>query len=161
MINYLEISENYRTEKIKTLLVGEAPPPSGTDYFYISKAMPAKVPIEKDLSLAATIFYHYFQTRPKTKEQYASLLDKLRDKGIFLIDILDEPLKIRGSKENEAKLIAKISNLRAKMALRKIDICDEYIIFLLARNSYKAEIRKYFPNSKLISWIDFRTNPEQ
>ncbi len=34
------------------------------------------------------------------------------------------------------------------------------MIFLLARNSYRAAIRRHFPGAALIPWIEFRMNPE-
>ncbi len=34
-IDYLALSQAYRPAMIRTLLVGESPPPSGTSYFYL------------------------------------------------------------------------------------------------------------------------------
>ncbi len=61
--------------------------------------MSNNTPIEQDRSLPATIFHHYFLQRPQSQEDYTALLAKLKDAGIFLVDILDEPIKIRGNKE--------------------------------------------------------------
>jgi len=65
-INYFQESERYRPKTVRTLLIAEAPPPSRTKYFYVPRPMQDKVPVEKDTSLPATIFYHYFKKRPKT-----------------------------------------------------------------------------------------------
>ncbi len=35
--------------------------------------------------------------------------------GVFLIDIIDEPIKIRGDKENENYLISKLPELKLKI----------------------------------------------
>lgn len=162
MINYLKISENYRPIKIKTLLVGEAPPPSGKKYFYLPDAI-QKRSRENNSSLPATIFYHYFDNVPKDTNEYERLLRELQRNGVFLIDIVDEPLKIRDrnskngiNEKNLNYLISKIPKLRNKITERNIGIDDSQIIFLLARTKYKKYIEKEFPYSKIIRWKDFR-----
>ena len=162
MINYKNISEKYRPENIKTLLVGEAPPPSGKKYFYLPDTI-QKRSRENNTSLPATIFYHYFDNIPNDKNEYEKLLRELQRIGVFLIDIIDEPLKIRDrnlkngiNEKNLNYLISKIPKLRNKLAERKIDVEGSQIIFLLARTKYKKYIIKEFPNSKIIRWKDFR-----
>ncbi len=159
-LKYLELSEQYRPPQITTLLIGEAPPPGGTKYFYLPQAMSNNTSIEQDRSLPATIFHHYFLQRPKSQEEYTALLAGLKDAGIFLVDILDEPLKIRDNKENEARLVAEIPNLRSKLQKRGITVAENKIVFLLARNSYRAALRRHFSSAALIPWIEFRMNPE-
>jgi len=158
-IDYFRESEKYRPRKVTTLLVGEAPPPSGKAYFYLPRPMSNKRPVRNDRSLPATIFYHYFQRRPKTEAEYIDLLFKLQNKGIFLIDICDEPLKVRGCKKNLERIVNEISKLRNKMRLRNISIKDEDIIFLLPRKNYLKHLKGEFPNSKYFRWIDFRMSP--
>ena len=136
-INYFQESEKYRPKMVRTLLIAEAPPPSGTKYFYVPRAMSNTVPIEKDRSLPATIFHHYFRERPKTKDRYVDFLLQLKEKGIFLIDICNEPVKVRGTPEGVARIIAEIPKLRQKMAVRHIQVLDCDIVFLLARNRYE------------------------
>ncbi len=166
-INYFKESEKYRPKEVKTLLVGEAPPSSGKTYFYVPKAMSNKRPIKNDRSLPATIFCHYFRERPERVERYIELLNKLKDRGIFLMDIVDEPIKISDRKlkggiiqENIEYLINQIPLLRNKISSRGIDIEDENIIFLLARKHYKRHLDEEFPNSHKIRWIDFRLSSE-
>jgi hypothetical protein len=118
------------------------------------------VPIEKDRSLPATIFNHYFQERPKTKYQYVDFLLQLKEKGIFLIDICNEPVKVRGSPEGVARIIAEIPKLQQKMAARSIHVPDRDIVFLLARNSYVKHIRDQYPESQRFTWKDFRMSFE-
>jgi hypothetical protein len=159
-INYFRESEKYRPKKIEKLLVGEAPPSSGKTYFYVPKLMSENISIRKDRSLPTTIFYHYFQTRPTTVDKYIDLLLLLKKKGIFLVDICDDPIKVRGNPEGKQRIIDEIPNLRKKLISRKIKTADEEILFLLARTSYSNHIRTEFPNSKLKRWIDFRMNPK-
>ena len=159
-IDYFKESEKYKPQKVKTLLVGEAPPPSGNSYFYVPKPMSNIKPIRQDRSLPATIFYHYFQTRPETEVEYVRLLQKLKDKEVFLIDISDEPLRIRErngiNQMNLERLVAEIPKLRNKIRSRDIFIKDEKIIFLLPRPHYKRYLVDEFPASKCVQWIDFR-----
>lgn len=155
-IDYLAQSEKYRPRVIETLLVGEAPPPSGTKYFYLPTTLRRNVPIERNRSLPATIFHHYFKRLPRDEAEYHELLLKLQELGVFLVDILDEPTRIRGSEEGIRRVIAAIPHLRSKLRRRDIQVEDERVAFLLARGSYKRWLRDAFPRSTLIRWIDFR-----
>ncbi len=161
-INYLKESEKYKPQKVKLLLVGEAPPPNRRRYFYVPRAMKVRRLVRKDTSLSATIFNHYFLERPDTEEKYISFLKKLKKKGVFLIDIVDKPLfvRIKGGVNQLAILKIKnaINHLRKKIKQRKIKISDEFIIFLIPRTHYKKEIKHEFPNSMIVRWIDFRLN---
>ena len=163
-INYFQESEKYRPKIVRTLLVAEAPPPAGTRYFYVPRRMSNKTPVEKDRSLPATIFHHYFKKKPETVEEYVRFLNKLRDLGIFVVDILDAPIKIREkggiNQKNLQYLVSKIKKLRTKIKRRGIFIGDENIIFLLPRRHYKKELHEEFPNSKKMRWIDFRLSSE-
>jgi len=163
-IDYFTESEKYRPKRIETLLVGESPPPSGKSYFYVPKPMSNSRPIRSDTSLPATIFYHYFLKRPETEAEYVDLLLRLKENGIFLIDICDDPVRVRGNKgvikKNLDRIIEEIPRLRNKMASRKISVAENDIIFLLARRNYLKYIREEFPTAKYFRWIDFRLSPE-
>ncbi|MGO8754949.1 MAG: hypothetical protein ACLQHK_06935 [Gallionellaceae bacterium] len=159
-IDYLAEAEKYRPLVISTLLIGEAPPPSGTVYFYVPRAMPTTQPVENDANLPATIFNHYFGTRPRSSEEYIKLLSALKDKGIFLVDICDEPLKVRGSDEGLCRIIHEIPHLRSKLKGRGIAIAEESMVFLLARRNYKSHIRCEFPAAQCLTWKKFRTERE-
>lgn len=166
-INYFKESEQYRPESIKTLLIAEAPPPSGKHYFYVPKEMSAEIPIENDRSLPATIFYHYFQELPQSKEDYLNLLKNLKDMGIFLMDIMDMPIRIRDRKakgginqENLRALKNEIPKLRDTISSRGIVIDDDKMIFLIPRPHYKKEIKREFRKACIVRWKDFRLNPE-
>ena len=164
---YFELSEKYRPEKVETLLVGEGPPPSGDKYFYLPAKMNPKRDIRNYRSLPATIFYHYFRSIPSSIEEYESLLFRLKERNIFLIDILDRPLKIRDSSfpkgvdvENYKILLSSIPKLKEKIRERGIAISEDRIIFLLARTSYINELKQEFPNAQYFRWIDFRMESE-
>ena len=81
------------------------------------------------------------------------------------MDIFDEPIRIsvRGkgiNKEALKKIIDNISCLRDKIKSRGIKIEDSNIIFLDPNHGYYKELKKEFPESKIIKWVDFRTSPE-
>lgn len=157
-IDYHGLSECYNPkENTSKLLIGECPPHNGETYFYLPS-----VPVS-EISMPSTIFQHYFDKRPETKTEYESFLKKLYDKGIFLMDICDEPLHIANhdfpgwvDPEQLAILKTHIPLLRQKINSRSINIPDEQIIFLPARNGYNPQIHQNFPNSQIISWANFR-----
>ncbi len=159
-VDYFQKSEKYKPCEVKTLLVGEAPPSNETTYFYVPRPMSNDSPIEDDHSLSATIFYHYFQERPATEERYRALLTKLKDMGIFLMDIIDEPRIIGNNRRNLNFLIGQIPYFRGKMTERGVRVDDENIIFLLlsGRPGYEDRLEEEFPNSKKIRWVHFRLN---
>jgi hypothetical protein len=156
-IDYLAASEKYRPAKIKTLLVGEAPPPSGKTYFYVPSAISrVHIHIDQDSSLPSTIFHHYFQQRPQNTDEYHSFLVRLQEMGVFLIDLHNDNIKVRNSEEGLQSIIEAIPCLRQKMRDRHIVVEDRDITFLLARKSYSSVIRKQFPESRRVPWKQFR-----
>ena len=155
-MDYIAQSEKYRPEVIETLLIGEAPPPNGKTYFYLPTTLRNNVPIARNRSLPATIFQHYFQRLPVDEEEYRELLAKLKQLCVFFVDIVDEPIRVRGSPEGVRRIIEAVPKLRAKLVRRNIVIDDERIIFLLARKGYQKRIRDAFPKSSLVRWKDFR-----
>jgi hypothetical protein len=54
-----------------------------------------KSKIEDDTSLRATIFNHYFGRRPNDRNEYLEFLICLKERAIFLIDIINEKLVIK------------------------------------------------------------------
>ena len=60
---------------------------------------------------------------------------------------------------SSARLKDAIPKFRKKLSDRKIEVPDERIIFLLARKNYLPELRREFPTSKFITWIEFRMTP--
>lgn len=156
-IDYVAASEKYRPARIKALLVGEAPPPSGKTYFYVPSAISrAHIPIDQDTSLPSTVFHHYFQQRPRNTEEYHFFLVRLQEMGVFLIDIYDDNLKVRNSDDGLQRIIDAIPRLRQKMRDRHILVEDRDITFLLARRSYSSVIRREFPESLRVPWKKFR-----
>lgn len=155
-IDYVAQSEAHRPAVIETLLVGEAPPPSGNSYFYLPTTLCSTKSIRDNRSLPATIFYHYFQRLPSDEGQYSELLLELKRRGVFLVDILDEPVKVRDSPEGVQQIVGAIPKLREKLRRRNIDVPEDCITFLLARKTYQKSLKAEFPRSRLVPWIEFR-----
>ena len=155
-IDYCRESEKFRPKQIKTLLVGEAPPPGGDKYFYVPCSIPLRGPVELDRSLPATIFNHFFQSRPADATEYLDMLCRLQQLGIFLVDICEEPVRVRNNPAGLMRIVSEIPLLRERLLARGITVDDTAIIFLLARRNYAANIRQEFPTSTLVRWIDFR-----
>ena len=82
-INYLRGSEIYRPDTIKTLLVGEAPPPNGESYFYVPQNPNNNRLVRDDRTLPATVFNHYFGRRPNDGKEYRAFLFRLKKGGYF------------------------------------------------------------------------------
>jgi hypothetical protein len=155
-IDYYNESQKYRPAIIKTLLIAEAPPPSGKVYFYVPRKMSLAKSVRDDRNLAATIFNHYFGKRPENEHEYIDYLQQLQAKGVFLIDLCDDPIKVRGCPQGILRIKREILTLREKIRKRGITISEKNIVFLLARGNYQKDIRKEFPESRQIRWIDFR-----
>jgi len=167
--DYENLANNYKPSLIKILLIGEAPPPSGKKYFYKvpENYFPSKS-IENDTSLPGTIFNHYFGKRPNNSLEYENFLEQLKENGIFLIDMINEPLKIRDRKldnginmTNLEKLFSDHNLRNLKNKVNKLKNEETISIFLFARNYkkiYKDILKDNFPDSEFIRWIDFRLN---
>ncbi|WP_420580202.1 hypothetical protein [Reichenbachiella sp.] len=161
-MDYKSLANKYRPSVIKTLLVGEAPPPAGKSYFYLPCQM-SRASLENDTSLPATIFGHYFGRKPDDQEEYVTYLESLKEMGIFLIDIVERAIQIRDRKsptgineENLVMLIDTIPTLKRRITQKGIDVDEGNIIFLLPRNHYRKQLKTHFPNSTLVRWKEFR-----
>lgn len=161
-MDYEKISKEYIPKPhIKTLLIGEAPPPNRRTYFYLKPDdyKPNRA-IEDDRSLPSTIFNHYFGRRPADSFEYEKFLKCLKKRGIFLIDIINEPLKIRAKKglieENLEILLSPINLKKLQERIDKLTKNNSKVIFLLPRYNYLKRLKELFPNASFIGWKCFR-----
>jgi hypothetical protein len=159
-LDYKSLANKYKPDNIKVLLIGEAPPPNGETYFYLPVQLNLNQTIENDRSMPATIFNHYCGRRPENKIEYEEFLNRLKLYGIFLIDIYEEHIRIRGRhgliqenfeivKANIASLPKRIKNISGVSGHTKL-------IFLMPRPNYNTTIIQYFINPIIKEWIEFR-----
>jgi hypothetical protein len=167
MIDYFKESGKFKPNKINVLLVGEAPPPSGKKYFYkVPDNYKVSKTVENDTSLPGTIFNHFFNRRPKNPKEYKRFLEELKSQGVFLIDMYNEPIRIRDRNEpgginnkNLEKIFSDENMTDLKNRIDELSTNKTIMIFLLARNyrkKYKDKIKITFPDAKLIRWKKFR-----
>lgn len=168
-MNYELLAKKYQPKKINTLLIGEAPPPNGKKYFYLipeNYRLSSKT-IEDDCSLPSTIFNHYFGRRPFDSEEYEHFLNQLKERGVFLIDIIEEPIQIRDrqkrglNEENLNRLFSEENLKRLKTKVDSLISTETNLIFLYARGykkEYRDRLKRIFENSISFRWKDFRLN---
>ena len=123
------------------------------------KPLNLNLDIEKDSSLPATIFNHYFGKRPETEKEYKNYLAKLEKRGIFLIDIYKKPDKFRDHPEEYHLIIEGIPKLKEEINL----LNPEEVIFLPARSMKgynKGYIEHHYPGAKFCRWKEFRMQLE-
>ncbi len=159
-IDYFISSEIYKPVTVKTLLICDSTPYMEADYFY----NPRKFVSSRKTS---AVFNHYFGRNPADKKEYDYFLRILKDNGIFLMHITEEPIKIISDAyiggvitEQFEKFLTFIPFLRPKILSRGIKISDEHIIFLIPHNKFKRPIKRYFRNSRFINLNDFRKSRE-
>jgi hypothetical protein len=171
MMNYENLSNQYKPNRIHILLIGEAHPPNQKTYFYkVPEKCSASRAIEQDTSLPATIFHHYFGVRPSNPQEYEKLLTCLQHHGIFLMDMINEPLLIRDRSaeggihlENLEKLFSEENLTSLKKRITEVSDPQTRIIFLVPR-TYKKMYRERLAyhleieltKDNYICWKDFR-----
>lgn len=147
-----EARENYKPDKIKYLLIAEAPPESLERFFYFL-----------DVKTADWLFLGVMQTLyPSKKEEYLqqkrnsvlkdNLLSQFKDDGFYLIDLLDFPLSFySGDLENTTDdLINKVKLLSDEntiIILIKANVYDTAFSILKSNEFNVIDKRIDFPAS--------------
>jgi hypothetical protein len=90
---------NYKPDRVRLLLVAEAPPNSEERYFYFEDVR------EQD-SLFRYVCKVLFGTTPDGASK-SYLLGKLKDEEVFLIDLMEDPVGPRKHSEFVSELIAR------------------------------------------------------
>lgn len=155
-IDHKALQAQFRPTLIRTLLIGESPPSHRRTYFYQPAGMRLNMSADQDSSLPATIFCHYFGDRPSTNDVYSRYLHALKDAGIYLIDILEEPTLVRGSLEGLSRVRSEIPLLSKRLTDEGISTPEQDWIFLLPRRDYSTLIKQHYPDAQRVYWADFR-----
>ena len=148
----LDLARNkYKPKKIKTLIVGEAPPDSIDRFFYFEDVKKADYLF---LGIIGVIYpslknqYLDSKRSPDIKEQ---ILNKFEQDGFFLLDLFELPVSLNTDTDNEAvnKLILKIEGLginKAPIVLIKANVFDTAFI-PLSKKFNVINKRIEFPSS--------------
>lgn len=94
-------AKKYQPEKIRLLLVAEAPPRAEDRYFYFEN-------VDKQDSLFRYVVRCALNTEP-IREHKAEQLNALKESGIFLIDLVQDPLGPKDKLKDVADLTSLVS----------------------------------------------------
>lgn len=133
-------AERYRPETVRLLLVAQAPPAADDRYFYFPD-----VPTQDTLfrSVARAVLPH---TEP-TRSNKAFLLEQLRDRGVFLIDLKPDPVDGTVLSPYVPELLARIAELAPeRIILIKADVYDAVYPALASAGLPVSSVRVPFPS---------------
>lgn len=125
---------------VRLLLVAQAPPAADDRYFYFPD-----VPTQDALfrSVARIVLPH---TEP-TRSNKASLLEQLRDRGVFLVDLKPDPVDGSVLSQYVPKLLARIAELAPeRIILIKADVYDAVYPALARAGLPVSSVRVPFPS---------------
>lgn len=123
---YNKLANEFRPKRIKTLFVGESFPIGGA-YFYWPKSISGP--------LGKSVFRKSLGKIPKDNGQYLSFLKKLKGKGVFVIDIYENPLRV--GRNDERELIKRL--IEEKMFHRIRNLNPKRVYFILPKRNQKYE----------------------
>lgn len=135
-----EAAARFRPHHVETLLVGEAPPSALDRYFYF-----------EDVEIHDSLFRHVAEVvlGEKPTRDKAPYLDALRDRGIFLIDLSQDP--IASTLELPAKVPDLVRRCRAiapdRIVLIKVSTYDYAYDALREAELPVIDARLPFPGS--------------
>ncbi|WNG93686.1 hypothetical protein [Mycobacterium sp. ITM-2016-00318] len=132
-------ARRYRPPTIKLLLVAEAPPPASDRYFYFPE-------VASHDSLFRNVAARIFGEDP-TREGKAELLAQLKARGIFLIDLKEDP--VDGAEDLSPYVPSLIERSRAlrpeKIILIKANVYDTAYSELAKAGLPVVAVRMPFP----------------
>lgn len=133
-------AKRYQPDKVRLLLVAQAPPDADDRYFYFTG-----VPTQDTLfrSVARAILPH---TEP-TRDNKATLLAELRDRGVLLIDLKSDPVDGTDLSPYVPALLTRIAKLKPeRIILIKADVYDAAYPALAAAGLPVSGVRVPFPS---------------
>lgn len=135
-----EAAERYRPDEVRLLLVAQAPPDAADRYFYFTDVAQQDSLFR---SVARAILPH---TEP-TRDNKASLLAQLRDRGVFLIDLKPDPVDGSPLSPYVPALLARIAELAPeRIVLIKADVFDAAYPAFAAAGLPVSKVRIPFPS---------------
>jgi hypothetical protein len=133
-------AKRFKPEPVDLLLVAEAPPSSLDRYFYFT-----------DVREQDSLFRYIVRAvlgREPTREAKTSLLDELRDRGVFLVDLQEDPRDERLLSEFVPKLVNRCRRLDPSwIVLIKATVFDAAHADLTDAGLPVSSVRVPFPGS--------------
>lgn len=134
-------AERYRPDRVRLLLVGQAPPAVDDRYFYFTD-------VSTQDSLFRSVARAILPNTEPTRSNKASLLARLRDRGVFLIDLKPDPVDGSDLSPYVPALVARITELAPeRIILIKTDVFDTAYPALAAAGLPVSKMRIPFPSS--------------
>lgn len=133
-------ARKYRPVAVKLLLVAEAPPAALDRYFYFED-------VPRQDSLFRYVARAILKVEP-TRENKADLLARLRDQGVFLIDLKQDPMDGGSLAEEVPRLVRRVHALAPmKIIVIKSSVFDLVRDALLEHGLPLVDERVPFPGS--------------
>lgn len=130
----------YKPARIRLLLIAEAPPSAPDRYFYFTH-------VAKQDSLFRHVARGLLAIEP-TRDNKAELLAQLRDAGVFLIDVRDEPVDGTSLQDSVDDLVHRVIELAPeKIILIKATVYDAAFAALFEAGLPVVDERVPFPGS--------------
>lgn len=130
----------YQPERVRLLLIAEAPPDSEERYFYFEDVR------DKD-SLFRYVAKEVLGRVPDRVGKSAAL-SELRKRGVFLIDVSEDPLSDRSLQADANELIFRCEALQPeRIILIKVNVYDDLFVPLTAAGLPVVDVRIPFPGS--------------
>jgi hypothetical protein len=137
----VEAAERYRPEHIRLLLIAEAPPEAEDRYFYFHD-------VHTQDSLFRYVARSLLPDAQPTRENKPVLLAQLRDRGVFLIDLKQDPVDGTALTAYVPDLLRRVQELNPdRIVLIKATVYDAAYAALAAAGLPVSSIRVPFPGS--------------
>lgn len=133
-------AERYRPEKVRLLLVAQAPPAADDRYFYFTN-------VSTQDTLFRSVARAILPNTEPTRSNKPALLARLRDSGVFLIDLKPDPVDGSPLSPYVPALLARIAELAPEqIILIKADVHDAAYPALTAAGLPVSRVRVPFPS---------------
>lgn len=133
-------AQKYKPEMIRLLLVAEAPPTALDRYFYF-----------EDVTVQDSLFRYVVRSilgKQPTRATKPELLQELYDKGVFLIDLREDPLDGKALASHVPDLVDRVASLHPEsVILIKATVYDAAFQALRGRGFPVIDERIPFPGS--------------
>ena len=133
-------ADRYRPPQVELLLVAEAPPPSLERYFYFED-------VKEHDSLFRYVVKGLFE-EPPSRSNKGDWLEKLKNRRVFLMDLVEDPMAGQPLKDHVEGLIERARKLSPKrIVLIKAAVFDAAFVPLRRAGLPVVNVRIPFPGS--------------